>query len=294
MSVCTLGQYPRLSRSVRKLPGSTQPILAEASDGHVYVVKFPNHAYPNLLFNEAAGTELYRAFDLPVPAWSPLIVPDTFLDQNPACRDWIGNRRWPSKAGLYFGSRFLGETGGRPFEILPGAFLGRVSNREDFWLAWLLDICAQHADNRQAIFLEDEDRALTAFFVDHGHMFAGPKGEQAVHFAASRFLDGRIYPLPDARTVVHLLQAAGSFKTDSLWQKIQEFPDDWKTPPALQRFEECLDMLAQPKLLAELFDLMVDSVRRKSQRDRSKVPSRPQDPLLRAEIPASSVRLGAA
>ena len=71
---------------IRNLRGGSQPILARASDGLLYVVKFNNNLQgANLPFNESAGTELYRGCGLAVPSWRPLLVSDAFLDRNPDC-----------------------------------------------------------------------------------------------------------------------------------------------------------------------------------------------------------------
>jgi hypothetical protein len=52
----------------------------EASDGHLYVVKFINNPQGlNVLFNEAVGTELYSIAGLSVPAWRPLLVTGDFV-----------------------------------------------------------------------------------------------------------------------------------------------------------------------------------------------------------------------
>lgn len=46
---------------VRPLRGGSQPFLAGASDGQLYVVKFNgNPQGPNVLLNECVGNELYR------------------------------------------------------------------------------------------------------------------------------------------------------------------------------------------------------------------------------------------
>ena len=51
-----------------------QPILAQASDGHQYVIKFENNLQGrSLLFNEAIGSELYGACQLPVSPWKPVL-----------------------------------------------------------------------------------------------------------------------------------------------------------------------------------------------------------------------------
>src|SRR5580698_1050275 len=105
----------------RSLRGGSQPILAHATDGLVYVVKFANNLQgPNLLFNESAGYELYRACGLPVPDWTPLWVTDSFLDGNRDCWMQTPEGRLRPSSGLCFGSLFLGQKGDRLFEIVPG------------------------------------------------------------------------------------------------------------------------------------------------------------------------------
>jgi len=65
---------------IRKLRGRSQPMPVEASDGHLYVVKFINNPQGlNVLFNEAVGTELYSIAGLSVPAWRPLLVTGDFV-----------------------------------------------------------------------------------------------------------------------------------------------------------------------------------------------------------------------
>lgn len=125
-----------VTRHIRNLKGRSQPILVQASDGLLYVIKFiDNPQGPNLLFNECMGSELYHSFGLTVPSWKPILVTDSFLDQNPACwkQDMDGLGR--PKAGLCFGSRFLGGDGIRLLEIIPGSSFSRVRNQDSFCLA---------------------------------------------------------------------------------------------------------------------------------------------------------------
>ena len=183
-----------ITQFCRTLRGGSQPILAFASDGHRYVVKFTNNLQgPNLPFNESAGSELYRACGLASPSWKILTVTNAFLDRNPGC--WMQTQNGPLRplAGPAFGSRFLGAPETPLLEVLPGSSFSRVRNHQSFWLAWLIDICANHVDNRQAVFQQDGEGWLNAFFVDHGHLFGGPNGEMRRRFEASRYLDSRIY-----------------------------------------------------------------------------------------------------
>jgi len=101
--------FVSLTGYIRSLRGGSQPILAQASDGHTYVVKFANNLQgPNLLFNESAGSELYRACGLAVPEWRPLEVSEDFLDENHDCWMQTPEGQLRPASGLCYGSRFLG------------------------------------------------------------------------------------------------------------------------------------------------------------------------------------------
>jgi putative nucleotidyltransferase with HDIG domain len=140
-----------VTQYIHNLRGGSQPILAQASDGLVYVVKFNNNLQgANLPFNESIANELYRACRLEVPSWKPLMLTDAFLDQNPSCWMQTPDGRLRPDSGICFGSRFLGGEGIRLLEILPGTSLKQVHNHEDFWLAWLIDSLAEHRDTDTA------------------------------------------------------------------------------------------------------------------------------------------------
>jgi len=262
MSTCKNG-FAFVTRYIRNLRGGSQPILAEASDGLLYVVKFTNNLQgANLPFNESIGSELYSAFGLASPAWKPLLVTDSFLDQNPDCWMQTPEGRLRPASGLCFGSRFLGGDSIRLREILPGTSFKLVANHKSFWLAWMIDICARHVDNRQAIFLEGAKDGLKAFFVDHGHLFGGPKGGEQPHFLASRYLDPRIYRSVSSLYLLNLPRVARCLDADRLWKQIGRLPDEWKTTSALDGFSQCLGRLSSPQLLQNVVDTMVDANRR--------------------------------
>jgi len=250
----------QLVKFVRKLRGGSQPILARAADEQLYVVKFGNNPQgANLLFNESVGTDLYRAYGLPVPEWKSLVMTDSFLDENPDC--WMQTQAGTLRpnAGLCFGSRYLGGDGISLFDILPGNSYKRVSNLRSFWLAWIVDVCAQHTDCRQAIFLEGNERRLNAFFVDQGSLFGGADGKQQPHFLASRYLDPRIYQELSSADGQELLQIVRSVDLGGIWRGVQTLPTSWVTGSALECLERCLGRLANAELLQDLVDRMVDA-----------------------------------
>lgn len=287
MSACERN-FAFITKYFRNLRGGSQPILAQASDGLTYVVKFANNLQgANLLFNESIGTDIYRACGLSVPFWRPLFVTDSFLDKNPDCCIQTEEGRLRPKSGLCFGSRFLGGDGISLLEILPGSSFERVNNHLTFWLAWMIDICAMHSDNRQAIFLPDGKGALHAYFVDNGHFFGGPKGEDRPHFLASRCLDLRIYQELTLKYRMNLLRVAESLDLDRLRRRAQALPDEWKTSSAVDGFEQCLERLSNIKLLRNVVDTMVDA-RQKENRRREGAPNFEQkSPVLRFRIQAA-------
>ena len=256
-------KFAFIAKYICRLHGGSQPLLVQASDGQMYVAKFRDNLQgPNLPFNESIGSELYCCCNLPVPLWKPLRVTDAFLDGNPA--SWFetpeGRRR--PESGLCFGSRFLGGEGSRLLEILPRTSFKRVRTHEKFWLAWLVDICACHADNRQALFLEDSQGWLNPFFVDHGHMFGGPNGGVGKQFQSSRYLDSRIYESVSSQYLVNLVNIAAAIPADNLWREAMALPDEWKSGTALKGLADCLERLSTPRLLRNILETMVDAHRR--------------------------------
>jgi hypothetical protein len=249
-----------LTQYVRNLRGGSQPILARASDGLFYVVKFINNLQgPNLLFNESAGSELYRACGLAVPEWKPLLLSESFINENPDCWLQTPEGRLRPEAGLCFGSLYLGGDGQRLIEFLPRASFVRVRNRASFWLAWLVDICAGHTDNRQAIFVESAGGWLDACFVDHGHFFGGPNADQSKNFRASAYLDSRIYQKLTAQDALGLLDVIQSLDSDRLWQQANAIPDSWRHTSALYGFRSALERLSRPLLLQNVLNTIIDA-----------------------------------
>jgi hypothetical protein len=254
-----------LTHYLRNLRGGSQPILAKASDGHTYVVKFANNLQgPNVLFNESAGSELFRACGLPVPEWRPLRVSDSFLDKNPDCWMQTPEGRLRPASGLCFGSRFLGGNGKRILEILPGSNFNRIRNQINFWLTWLVDVCAEHCENRQVIFAEDTDRWLSAYFVDHGHLFGGPNGELKRNFNASRYLDARIYVKVSSETLWNIQNVLWALDADRLSERVEAISADWKQASAQASFERCIQRLTKPLLVQNVLYTIIDAHERRT------------------------------
>jgi hypothetical protein len=285
--VACVQETASITRFIRKLRGGSQPILAEASDGQTYVVKFTDNLQgPNLAFNESAGTELFRTYNLPVSPWQPLKLNKSFINSTPEC--WIETSTGSSRptAGLCFGSRYLGSKGKYLKEILPGNSFKRVRNQKDFWLAWLIDVCIGHTDHRQAVFTEEADGGFKATFIDHGHMFGGPNGNERRQFMVSAYLDRRIYPDATAHFFMQLKRIVVNLDTDTLWKKVARLPDEWKTDSALHSFARGIETLLNKQIVQGVIDTIADSQRQMVHCEKFALqdPSRPPLSILRSGI----------
>jgi hypothetical protein len=237
----------------RRLRGGSQPIVAKASDGFLYTVKFADNPQgENLAFNESMGNAIYRACGLPGPHWAAVFISDGFLDRYPQC--WIrtesGVRR--PRPGWCFGSHFLGLSGAPLFEVLPGTNLSRVRNRSDFLKAWVVDLLCQHADNRQALFLEDESGWLDAYFIDHGHMFGGPRGTDRSDRWINRYLDPRIYSKVTEHDCNVISQLLKSVDYEGLTRVVATLPATWVTVSARGSFQRFLERASDEAFLRDL------------------------------------------
>jgi hypothetical protein len=167
-------------RPIRKMRGSSQSTLVQCEDGRYYIAKLAgNPQGSNVLANEFLGGAIAGSVGLPVPESRVIYLSDTFIDSNPDV--WFetpsGMRR--PRAGMHYGSRLIGEPSGpnRPTEYIRRSSLNAITNRSAFLGMYIMDVWANHQDNRQAILVGNPvDRTLKAFFIDHGHMFGGPNG----------------------------------------------------------------------------------------------------------------------
>lgn len=240
---------PTLSQRLSSLRGSSHPILARANDGCIYVVKSANNPHgSNVLFNECAGNVLYRALGLPTPRWTPVFAPTNFFHLE--AQSSAGNVQNDNE--LCFASHYIGEQY-RIYEIFPSSLLAQVQNRESFWTAWIVDVCAKHTDNRQTIFVK-MPTGYKAVFVDNGDMFGGPNGTSEPHLAASQYLDDRIYCNLSEITMHNILNKIRSINSGKIWEKVLTLSTAWQSTSGLAQFSQTLDRLGDSAYIRNVMD----------------------------------------
>jgi len=251
------GDCQRAALFICKLRGGSQPILVEGTNGVLYVLKFSDNPQgPNVPFNEVAGAELFHACGLPVPGWDPLLLTDEFIDSNRDCWPVVEAEPRRPRAGLCFASRFLGSQNQQLIEILPGSAFNRIRNRAHFWLAWFIDICCEHIDNRQAIFLRDSEGWLHASFIDSGHLLSGARGDSKPNFWSPRYLDPRIYNGISSLDIAKYRRVLFTLNADAVFARILEMPQDWQLPSAVAALTRCLSRIANRQFANVIWEML--------------------------------------
>ncbi len=173
LSASRAPEYPRAIFFYRKMHGVTQSSLVRASNGRLYVVKQSSRQGNTFAgFNESFGYELAKSLKLPVPHWSPVLITDDFIDQNPGFWPGEGGENLRPSAGLHFGSQLVCSVHDMLLDSYPRAFVQRITNRRDFNGILALDTWANHMDVRQALFVTKQHRSdAKAFFIDFERYF---------------------------------------------------------------------------------------------------------------------------
>jgi hypothetical protein len=160
------------------MKGGSQSILVQCNDDRFYVMKMADNPQgPNVVANEFLGTVIASAVGLPVAEGMLIHMSDQFIDSEPDIWFELPSGRKRPAAGLHFGSLLVGQPSGRqrPSEYISPSKINAIANRDSFLGMYILDVWANHQDDRQAVLLRRSDCATQdVFFIDHGHMFGGP------------------------------------------------------------------------------------------------------------------------
>jgi hypothetical protein len=212
--------------------GGSQSWLIQCNDGKYYIVKMSgNPQGPNVLANELLGSLVVGATGLPVADSSLIYLSDAFIDANSGAWFETGSEKNRPDAGVHYGSKLIGELAGpnRSTDYISRSQVGKITNRASFLGMYIMDVWANHQDNRQAILLGNPvDRTQEAFFIDNGHMFGGPKGEFKDGFDAPCHLEVSVYSdLWVPEEVAGWISLFERTIPDALTQAISFIPRQW-------------------------------------------------------------------
>src|ERR671923_1377767 len=133
---------------IRAMRGGAQSHMLTASDGHAYVVKFPNNPQSvRVLANEWIASSIGRALGLTIPEPAIIYVPAELVESSPSLVIRLSSSTLKCSHGLAFGSRFI--SGDQVFDYLPESVLPQIENVEESLGALALDKCLCNCDVRQ-------------------------------------------------------------------------------------------------------------------------------------------------
>ncbi len=246
--------------------GGAQGQLMLGADGHVYVVKFQNNPqHIRVLANEFLVSRIAAAAGLTVPETELVEVSSWLVEHTPELEIDLGRTRVRCKAGLQFGSRFVGGLmPGQVVDYLPEEQLAEVKNLGEFGGILALDKWTGNANGRQAVFARRQrERRYKAVFIDYGYCFQA--GEW-------RFEDGPLRGVYYRNAVYQQISGWESFEPwltrletlaeETVWAAASEIPPEWYGGD-LSEMESLVEkLLKRRSRIRELIEMFGKSDRR--------------------------------
>ena len=234
---------------IRRMRGGCQSHLMRCSDGHYYVVKFPNNPQGRrVLANELLCTALAKLLLLPAAHGAVVFVSDDLVRYSDDLCIQHGFGRTPCESGLCFGSRFLVDPRGQSvYHYCPGNIRTQVSNLQDFCGMLVFDIWTSNADDRQIAFLPSASGSYRAVMIDHGSCFGGQAWQFASSPRGSLYLDTRVYEgVSGIDAFQHWFNRLGEITREVLTAVATRIPSVWYGGDSAS-LDELLDQLHKRK-----------------------------------------------
>jgi hypothetical protein len=238
--------------------GGAQGQLMLGADGGVYVVKFQNNPqHVRVLANELLASRLAAAAGLTAPHAELIEVSEWLIANTPELEMDLGRRRERCRAGLQFGSRFVGGLmPGQVVDYLPKEQLNEVRNLGEFAGMLALDKWTGNANGRQAVFARKQrERLYRAWFIDYGYCF---------HAGEWKFEDlplRGVYPRNEVYRGVRgwedfepWLSRLETLAEDVAWGAANEAPPDWYGGDVTEMEALVARLLARRSRIRELID----------------------------------------
>jgi hypothetical protein len=201
------------------------------ADGHAYVVKFQNNPqHTRVLANEFLASRIAAAVGLSAPEAELIDVSLWLVENTPDLEMDLGSTRERCRAGMQFGSRFVGGLmPGHVMDYLPEEQLDEVRNLNEFAGVLALDKWTGNANGRQAVFARKQrERRYRAVFIDFGYCF---------HAGEWRFEDAPLRGVYYRNQVYREITGWESFEpwltrletlaANTIWDAANEVPHEW-------------------------------------------------------------------
>jgi hypothetical protein len=257
------------TKYIRKMRGGSQPSLVQCDNGQYYIVKMAHNPQgPNVLANEWLCSLLGNVAGLPVAEGHLVSISDAFIDGEQGLWFETPNGRQRPTAGIHYGSRLVGQPSGpnRPTDYIGRSRIEAITNGEAFVGMFILDVWANHQDNRQAVLVANQDKSgFKVVFIDHGHMFGGPNWNFANRRSVTCYLERSLYSaLWDTGAVDRWISHLETVLPPALSSAISSVPSEWYNGDIGGLQEVLLRRLEDLKHLVETNTVALEQFNRRS------------------------------
>jgi hypothetical protein len=160
---------------IRRMQGGSQAHLMRCSDGHYYVVKFPNNPQGRkVLFNELFASRLAVMLKLPVPEQAIVDVSQELISLTPNLSMDVSMHLVPCEPGLCFGSQMPYDPRKASYLTQPYSLFNpaEIENGTDVLGMLVFDKWTCNTDGRQVICARpSEDARWFMLMIDQGGCF---------------------------------------------------------------------------------------------------------------------------
>jgi len=229
------------TQHIRRMRGGAQGQLMLCDEGprreggkqdfHIYVVKFQNNPQNvRVLANELVASRLAVAVGLTVPPGEIVEVSQWLVENTPELEIDLGRQRERCRAGLHFGSRYVGGLmPGQVVDYLPEEQLREVKNGDEFAGVLAFDKWTGNANGRQAVYARGpRERRYKAYFIDFGYCF---------HAGDWKFDDMPLRGVYYRNEVYRRVKGWDDFEPwlgrisnldpEMLWKAVEDVPPEW-------------------------------------------------------------------
>ncbi len=218
-------------QQIRRMRGGAQGQLMLGADGNAYVVKFQNNPqHMRVLANELLATRLAVAAGLSAPEAELIEVSQWLIDNTPELEIDLGRTSERCRAGLQFGSRFVGGMmPGQVADYMPEEQLGELRNVREFAGILALDKWTGNANGRQAVFVRRaRERRYRAVFIDYGYCFhAGDWKFEDAPLRGVYFRNHVYREITGWESFEPWLTRMETMPAETVWAAANEVPPEW-------------------------------------------------------------------
>jgi hypothetical protein len=252
-------------QQIRAMRGGAQSQLMLGSDENLWVVKFQNNPqHPRVLANEYLATRLAASVGLTVPACDVVEVTEWLIANTPELLIQIRGERERCRAGLHFGSRFVGGLmPGQVVDTLPETQLAEVRNLREFAGMLVIDKWTSNVNGRQAVFgRRPRERKYMATFIDQGYCFSAGEWKLIDTPLRGVFRSNLVYEqVTGWESFEPWLGRVETMDPQTIWSAAEAIPPEWYggDTAELERLVE--DLQARRMRVRELIDGFRESTR---------------------------------